>query len=151
MTDPALTLDGFHPEFADLAERMANDRMRGYPKLVATGQITASAAKHGIFVMSAIAEIWRCATDILPPNKALMAVHRDYCLEELAAAIGGAKQRLHRRPGDPALTALIEQLRAMRWWHDQYPASAHALNMTCMLRHDAIERAAQAERERNAA
>lgn len=151
MSDPALTLDGFHPEFADLAELMAGDRMRGYPKLVATGQMTPAAAKHRIFVMNAIAEIWRCATDILPPNKALMAVHRDYCLEELAEAIEGAKQRLRRRPDDAALLALIEQLRAMRWWHGEYPVLAYALNMTCMLRHDAIQRAAQAERERTAA
>lgn len=141
MTEPALTLDGFHCEFATLAERLADDRARGYPAMIEAGELTRADAAHRLFVMRGIAEIWRCAADNLMPNRKLASVRRDDCLEQLAEAIQGAEKRQLRRPNDATIALLVEQLRAMRWWHAQYPGAAHGLNMTFMLRHDALRRA----------
>lgn len=127
---PALTLDGFHPEFADLAAHMAEQRVIHAD----------SFGERQIFVMAAIAEIWRCAANTLTPQRRLMAVTRDEALGELAAAIEVANRNLRRRPDDRLRALRLEQLRAMRWWHGDFGAAAHALNMVCMLRHRALQR-----------
>lgn len=145
MTDPRLTLDGFHHEFADLAERIAHDRQRGYPAMVDRGELSESQARHRIFVMYAVAEIWRCAADNLMPQKRFHALTQAQALDELDGAIEGARKRLNRKPADPQRQLLLDQLRAMRWWHGHYKPAAYVLNMALMLRHDALRRAAQAE------
>lgn len=152
MTDPALTLDGFHPEFADLAEWIAGQR---------TGPIAQRFTPHRIFVAQAIAEIWRCAADTrLTPRARFMAVTRAEALDELAEQIATGERRLALKPDDPERQRVIEQLKAMRWWHAFYgqprayrdrdfqPAPSgkvYALNMVTILRFDAATRAAQAE------
>lgn len=151
MTDPAFTLDGFHVEFATLAATLADDRARGYPRMIEAGEIGAAEARHRLFVMRAIAEIWRAATEVATPNRKLAAVTRDQCLEELAHILSGIEQRLRRRPADRTLLHRLELLRAMRWWHAQYPERAHALNLAFMVRHDALQRQGGAGGARDAA
>ena len=148
--DPAMTLDGFHPEFATLAEHIAGQRVGAYAE---------SFTKHRIFAMQAIAEIWRCATDNVMPRRPLMRLTRIEALEELAMTIEAATKRLRNRPDDRERQLQLEQLTAMRWWHSQFVAPprqrpiSYAYSMTFMLRYEALQRmlSHQSEAERNAA
>jgi hypothetical protein len=148
--DPAMTLDGFHAEFAVLAEHIAGQRVGAYAQ---------SFTRHRIFAMQAIAEIWRCAADNLMPRRPLMAITRIEALEELALTIEAATKRARNRPDDPERQLQLEQLTAMRWWHAQFappgrgPKISYAYSMTFTLRTEALQRmlSHQAEAERNAA
>lgn len=156
MTDqPRLTADGFHREFADLAELMVRERERAWPDMIKAGKLTQRQADHRLFVMRAIAEIWRCAADRLNPNKRFMALTRAEALDELAAALEAAEHRVRQKPTDKTRTLQRDQLAAMRWWHAHYPAGkiSYALNMLLMLPHDALQLqlGAGASNERNAA
>lgn len=146
MTDPAMTLDGFHPEFAALADLIAGQRIGAYAE---------SFTKHRIFTMQAIAEIWRCAADNLMPRRSLMRVTRIEALEELALTIEAATKRARNRPDDAARQLQLEQLTAMRWWHAQFNDRriSYAYSMTLTLRSEALQRMLShlAETERNAA
>lgn len=144
---PALTLDGFHPEFAGLAAAMADDRARGYPAMVEAGTITQAQANRRIFLMRAIAELWASAGDVhRMPNKAFLSLTRDEAVAELDNAIDGAERRARRRPADPAAQLLVERLHAMRWWHAHYPPRAYAHNFFLNLRADADQRAIEREK-----
>lgn len=151
MTAPTLTLDGFHPEFAAFAETMAADRARAYPAKVKAGEFTQAHAAHRIFVMRAIAEIWRCAADNLTPQPLYHRLTRQEALDTLDTALELAERRARRAPGNAAYQHHVDQLRAMRWWHSRFGEKAYVLNMAFMLRHDALCRAADAQPERSAA
>lgn len=140
MTAPPYTHDGFHPAFAALAERIVADRAAAWPAMIAAGTLDNVGADRRLFIMRAIAEIWRCATDpSLTPQKRYMAVSRTECLEELARAVEAAERRLQRKPDDRGRQLQRDQLIAMRWWHGRYATKAYALNMLLMLRFDALQ------------
>lgn len=138
---PRLTLNGFNRDFAAAAERIVADRMSLWPAKVERGDMDRATFERRIFVMRAIAEIWRCAgLSDCRPQRAMLAVGRQEILDELVATIAAAEDMAMRRPGDPAARLRLEQLHAMRWWHAFYPASAYAHNMICGLVQDALKR-----------
>ncbi len=146
MSQPPYT-DSFRPEFAGLAEAMLRDRQIAYPKLVDESALDAATAKRRLYVLRAIAEIWRCATDGLMPRPSHIRVTRDKLLEELATSIDTAERRLRHRPDDWLRQGQLAALVAMRWWHAQYPACAsYAVIMVLNLRYDGLQAMLEADR-----
>ncbi|KKC24896.1 hypothetical protein [Sphingomonas sp. SRS2] len=152
---PAMTQDGFHPAFAELAEHMLRERERAWPDMVKAGKLPQGTASHRLFVLRSIAEIWRCAADNLNPKRHFMGVTRAEALEELAVAIDAAETRCRHKPEDAQRQLQRDQLIAMRWWHARYPAgrTSYAMNMLLMVKHEAnqLAQAAATPEQRNAA
>jgi hypothetical protein len=148
---PYMTLDGFHPEFADFAEQMAADRIRTYPDRVKAGEFSQAEADHRIFVMRAIAEIWRCNADNLIPEKRWCALTKAEAVDALAKAVDLAEKRMKRQPDNRLHKLHHDQLQAMYWWHNHFGARAYVQNMALNIRWEARQRAEQHARDLRAA
>jgi hypothetical protein len=148
---PYMTLDGFHPEFADFAERMAADRIRTYPDRVKAGEFSQAEADRRIFVMRAIAAIWRCNVDNDIPEKRWCKLTKTEAVETLAKAIELAEKRLQRQPDNRQHKLHHDQLQAMYWWHNHFGARAYVQNMALDLRWQARQRAEQRQAEQQPA
>jgi len=148
-----LTIAGFQPDFAVLAEHIASERAAIYPAKIEAKAMTQADADHRIFVARAIAEIWRCATDVhLRPKPGLLRLTRGEALADLDRAIDIADRRILKAPDDRHRQHERDQLAAMRWWHARYDhPSAYALSMILNLRYDALQLQLRADADRGKA
>ncbi|MCZ4340606.1 hypothetical protein O4H52_03235 [Sphingomonadaceae bacterium G21617-S1] len=155
---PPLALTHWH-DFAPLTQRIADERARVYPAMVAAGNMLRSEADRLIYVARAIAEIWACAHNPqLHPQRRLMGLTRDQAITAIDTMIDNIAHRLRRKPDDRGYQQQLDLLRAMRWWHGHYPqprsyrerdfdpapsGKVYALNMLLNIAPDASQLAAQ--------
>lgn len=139
---PHLTLCGFQPDFAVVADRIVADRLRTWPAKVEREDMDQHTYDRRVGIMRAVAAIWRNAGlfDMRPP-KSLFIWSRQDLLGELAATLQAAEDRARRRPNDRAAAVTVDQLQAMRWWFALYAAGdTYIHNLLCGLARDAFQR-----------
>jgi hypothetical protein len=147
MQDPRFMHD--RPALAAVAAYLHQQRVVGYPDLIAAGKISQAAADRALRISNAIAADWAAIAAIEPAPDWIADPDRGGAfkrerIEALGAMAIRTRTAADEDPAHDRLRALADCVDALLWWEDRHPSARWLADMTIELRaRAAADRAAR--------
>jgi hypothetical protein len=137
MTPPPYAHD--RPALAWVAGHLHQQRVVGYPDLIADGRLTQAAADRALRISNAIAADWAAIAAVAPApvwidNVEQGGAHKWERINTLAGMADRTRAASDGKPDDDELRAIADCVDALLWWETERPSARFLADLTIELR-----------------
>lgn len=127
------------PALSWVAGFLHQQRVVGYPGLIAEGTISQAAADRALRISNAIAADWTAIAELQPEPDWIHDItrggaHQRERIDTLTAMATRCRATAAAKPDDPELSAIADVADALLWWETQRPSARFLADMTIALR-----------------